>query len=247
VGQSLNDPVFLVEGLPAGESTVLTGSEGHHAARVRRIAPGEQVVLSDGAGGLARCTVRAVAGAGLDLAVVERTYSAPPAPRLVVVQALAKGERGELAVELMTEMGVDEVVPWSAGRSIAHWQGDRGEKALLRWRSTAREAAKQSRRAWLPRVAALSGTAGVANRLSAASAALVLHQPAEVRLAAVPLPADGDVVLVVGPEGGISPDELDAFTAAGGVPCRLGPSVLRTSTAGAAALAAVSLRLGRWS
>jgi 16S rRNA (uracil1498-N3)-methyltransferase len=246
VGQSLNDPVFLVEELPAADTVVLAGPEGHHAARVRRMAPGQHLLLSDGAGGLARCEVSRVAGGVLDLAVRERSYVAPVVPRLVVVQALAKGDRGELAVELMTELGVDEVIPWSAGRSVDRWEGQRGDRALGRWRSTARAAAKQSRRAWLPQVAALHDTAAVAERLRAASAALILHQPAGLALAETPVPVGGDVIVVVGPEGGLAPEEIESFTAVGGRPCRLGPAVLRTSTAGAAALTVLSVRLGRW-
>lgn len=239
--------MFLVEALPSADSTVLAGPEGRHAARVRRMAPGQQVVLSDGTGGLARCAVTAVAGPTLELAVRDRSYVAAPALRLVVVQALVKADRGELAVELMTELGVDELIPWSAARSVTRWEGERGDKALRRWRSSAREAAKQSRRAWLPQVAPLHDATAVEVRLRSATIALVLHETAQQPLAELPLPAGGDVVLVVGPEGGISPEELDAFTAAGGLPCRLGPGVLRTSTAGAAALAALSVRLGRWS
>ena len=168
-----------------------------------------------------------------------------PDPRLVVVQALPKGDRAELAVETMTELGVDEIVPWSAARSITRWDGPRGQKALDRWRRTAREAAKQSRRAWVPAVAELAGTAAVVERLAGA-AALVLHEAATATLAGADLPTSGELIVVVGPEGGISDDELDRFAAAGATPVRLGDPVLRTSTAGAAALAALSLRLGRW-
>ncbi len=247
MGESLSHPVFLVEELPTADTTVLAGPEGRHAARVRRMEPGQRITLSDGAGGLARCTVNSVADATLGLVVHERSFVELGEPQLVVVQALAKGERGELAVELMTELGVDAVIPWSAGRSITQWHSERGDKARRRWVSTAREASKQSRRAWLPVIAGLHDTAAVAARLGAASAAVILHHAAALPLSEVPLPAGGEVVLVVGPEGGLSPDELDAFTAAGGLPCRLGPTVLRTSTAGAAALAALSVRLGRWS
>ncbi|MEP6697086.1 MAG: 16S rRNA (uracil(1498)-N(3))-methyltransferase [Pseudonocardiales bacterium] len=247
MGQSLNDPVFLVEELPLGQTAVLGGAEGRHAARVRRMEPGQQIELSDGAGGLLRCTVNAVVDATLELVLHERSFAVPPVPRLVVVQALAKGERGELAVELMTEVGVDEVIPWAAARSVTRWHGERGDKGLRRWRSTAREAAKQSRRAWLPVIPPLHDTAAVATRIRSASAALILHHPAARPLSDVRLPAAGDVVLVVGPEGGLAPEELAALADAGGVPCRLGPTVLRTSTAGAAALAALSVALGRWS
>jgi 16S rRNA (uracil1498-N3)-methyltransferase len=164
----------------------------------------------------------------------------------VLVQALAKGERGELAVELAVELGVDEVVPWAAARSVVRWEGARGQRSLERWRSTARAAAKQSRRAWLPSVSEPASTREVAGLVAAAAGALVLHEAAAVPLGSVPLPDRGDLVLVVGPEGGLDAVELAAFADAGATTVRLGSPVLRTSTAGAAALAALSLRTGRW-
>ena len=242
----MSPPVFLVDALPDGTETVLAGAEGHHAATVRRLRPGAAVQLSDGAGGLAECTVTGVGPDRLTLAVLGRSRVDRPRPRFVVVQALAKGERGELAVELLTEVGADEVVPWAAARSVAVWRAERGVKALARWRATAREAAKQSRRAWLPLVSEPHGTAEVAARIVAAGGGLVLHGAAADPLAAAPLPSGGELVVVVGPEGGLTPDELAAFTAAGARPVRLGPTVLRTSTAGAVALAALSVRTGRW-
>jgi 16S rRNA (uracil1498-N3)-methyltransferase len=168
----------------------------------------------------------------------------PPSPRLVVVQALPKGDRAELAVQAMTEVGVDEIVPWQASRSIVRWQGDRGTKALDRWRATAREAAKQSRRAHLPVVSGVTGRE-VVERLRGFG--LALHEEASTPLSTVDIPSSvTEVVLVVGPEGGIAPEELDAFTAAGATPVRLGSTVLRTSTAGVAALAVLNARTGRW-
>ena len=242
----MTPPLFLVAELPAGERVELTGAEGHHAARVRRLGPGEALLLGDGRGALLECTVHAVGPDGLVLDVVHRRRVPPPVPRLVVVQALPKGERAELAVETMTELGVDGIVPWAAAHSVTQWRGPRGEKALERWRRAAREAAKQSRRAWVPEIAPLAATAALTPLLSTAAAALVLHEGAVEPLAGARLPAAGDVVVVVGPEGGIAPDELAGFTAAGAAAVRLGSPVLRTSTAGAAALAALSLRLGRW-
>lgn len=239
-------PVFLVPALPAGAEAVLDGAEGHHAATVRRLRAGEPLVLSDGAGGLADCTVTSAGPDGLRLAVTGVRRLEPPAPRFVLVQALAKGDRGELAVELAVELGVDEVVPWAAARSVTRWEGARGERALQRWRSTAREAAKQSRRAYVPEVAVLAGTRQVAARIGAAAGALLLHEAAATPLVAAALPGAGDLLLVVGPEGGLDDAELAAFTAAGAVAVRLGRPVLRTSTAGAAALAALSVRTGRW-
>jgi len=164
---------------------------------------------------------------------------------LVVVQGIAKGDRGELAVQAMTEVGVDEIVPWAAARSVARWQGPRPHE---RWVATAREAAKQSRRAWQPAVAPMTSTAEVTARLAEAGTALVLHgSAAAARLSTVELSAGtGDIVLAVGPEGGITDDELAAFAGAGAVPVRLGRTVLRTSTAGVAALSVLSVRLARW-
>ncbi|MFL6130300.1 MAG: 16S rRNA (uracil(1498)-N(3))-methyltransferase [Mycobacteriales bacterium] len=241
-------PLFLVDALPDGSdgsTIVLGGAEGHHAAAVRRLRAGEAVRLADGTGRIADCVVVGPADGGLRLAVTAVRRLSPPAPRFVLVQALAKGERGELAVELATELGVDEVLPWAAARSVTRWDGARGERSLARWRSTAREAAKQSRRPWVPVVGELHTTGQVLARL-APGTALVLHEAAEEPLTAVELPAAGDLVLVVGPEGGLDPTELAAFTAAGARAVRLGGPVLRTSTAGAAALAVLSARTGRW-
>jgi 16S rRNA (uracil1498-N3)-methyltransferase len=239
----MTPPLFLVDELPVADRFDLTGEEGRHAARVRRLNAGERVAVGDGRGGLLDCEVASVIADGLELTVSSRRLVPASQPRLVVVQALPKGERAELAVETMTELGVDEIVPWSASRSVVQWAGARGDKALEKWRRTAREAAKQSRRAWVPVVAPLASTAEVARR----APTFVLHEAATTPLATAALPPAGEVVVVVGPEGGVTEDELATFAAAGGVAVRLGDPVLRTSTAGAAALAALSLLLGRWS
>jgi 16S rRNA (uracil1498-N3)-methyltransferase len=235
-------PLFLADDV-SGDVLTLGGDEGRHAATVRRIQPGERVDVGDGRGSVAECVVTGVAGRALTLAVEHRRTEPPPRPRLVVVQALAKGERAEDAVEAMTEVGVDEVVPWAASRSVVRWEGERGAKALRRWQATAREAAKQSRRAWVPEVAPLASTKDVAARLQQATLAVVLHEAATAPLAAAAVPEAGEVVVVVGPEGGISDAELDAFAA---TPYRLGRSVLRTSTAGVAAAAVLLAKTSRW-
>jgi 16S rRNA (uracil1498-N3)-methyltransferase len=241
----MTPPLFLLDPLPDDDLFVLDGDEGRHAARVQRLGVGESLWVSDGHGAVLDCVVAEVLAAGLRLTVLGRRSEPDADPRLVVVQALPKGDRGELAVEMLTELGVDEVVPWAASRSIAQWRDARGAKALDKWRRTAREAAKQSRRVHVPVVAELATTAQVAERLGAATG-LVLHEAAATSLAGAALPSAGEVVLVVGPEGGISDDELARFAAAGGQAVRLGEPVLRTSTAGVAALAALSVRLGRW-
>jgi 16S rRNA (uracil1498-N3)-methyltransferase len=166
-------------------------------------------------------------------------------PRVVVVQAIPKGDRGELAVEMLTEVGVDVIVPWAAARSVAVWRGDRADKSLAKWRSTAREAAKQARRSWFPEVTEMVGLDEVVALLKNASVPVVLHEAASGPLADLPVPGRGEIVIVVGPEGGISDEELAAFAQVGAEPVRLGSSVLRTSTAGVAATAALLART-RW-
>jgi len=240
-------PLFLVDALPDGDTGVLDGPEGRHAATVKRLRPGEELLLADGRGGVAQAVVEDVARGALTLRVVHRSLLPPPAPRVVLAQALIKGDRGELAVELATEAGVDAVLPWRAARCVARWEaGPRGEKALARWRTTVREAAKQARRSWVPVVEEPVTTAALVERVSAAAAALVLHESADRGIADVALPADGDLLLVVGPEGGITGDELDALVAAGAQAVRLGPEVLRASTAAAVALGALGVLTGRW-
>ncbi|MGX7827032.1 16S rRNA (uracil(1498)-N(3))-methyltransferase [Actinokineospora sp. 24-640] len=238
--------LFLVESVPETDFT-LDGPEGRHAAAVRRLRAGEELLVSDGRGAVARCTVRAAGRDTLDLGVDRRWSEPAPSPRVVVAQALVKGDRGELAVELATEAGADEIIPWRARRSVARWEdGPRGDKALARWRATAREAGKQSRRPWLPVVAEPVDTAALSRRAERAALVLVLEAGEATRLAEVALPAEGDIVLVVGPEGGIDPAELTALTSVGAVPVRLGPSVLRTSTAAAVALGAIGVLTPRW-
>ncbi|WP_121161907.1 16S rRNA (uracil(1498)-N(3))-methyltransferase [Micromonospora pisi] len=241
-------PLFLVEALPTGDSFTLDGPEGHHAATVQRLRVGEELLLADGRGGTATAVVDAVGRGTLDLRVTSFGYDDAPDPRLVVVQGIAKGDRGELAVQAMTEVGVDEIVPWAAARSVVQWRGERGGRAREKWVATAREAAKQARRPWLPVVAGApdESTARVAKRISGAAAGFVLHEEATVALSTVELPAAGEIVLVVGPEGGITSDEVAAYEAAGARTVRLGSAVLRTSTAGVAALAVLSTRLSRW-
>jgi 16S rRNA (uracil1498-N3)-methyltransferase len=244
----LTAPVFLVPSLPTGSSFVLDGPEGRHAAAVRRLEPGEPLVVTDGKGGAAACVVEAVEGkTALSLTVSRRWQEPEPTPRVVLAQALVKGDRGELAVELATECGVDVIVPWQASRCVVKWDdGPRGEKALARWRSTAREAAKQSRRTWVPEVASPVTTSGLAPLVAEAACAVVLDSRATVGLATLPLPAEGDVMIIVGPEGGISDREAETLVAAGAQVARLGPTVLRASTAGAAAIAVLGVLTRRW-
>jgi 16S rRNA (uracil1498-N3)-methyltransferase len=240
----LVDPARVADARQGGE-VLLDGDEGRHAAVVRRIALGEQVMLADGAGLRLTCEVVTVGKADLSLRVLEVRRVAEPDPRFVLVQALAKGERDDQAVEAATEYGVDEVVPWQAARSIVQWRGERGEKARRKWQSTVVSASKQSRRARVPLVGELATTKSLVARVAGSAAAYVLHEDAEESLAGQPLPDHGDVVVVVGPEGGITPEEIAALEAAGARTVRLGETVLRSSSAGPAALA-VRSAAGRW-
>lgn len=245
----MTHPVHLVpslDGVGAGATVTVDGAEAHHAV-VRRFRVGESVVLTDGLGHAATGEVAALSRHSFDVVVSSVTTAAPLDPELVVVQAIPKGDRGELAVELLTEVGVSVIVPWAAARCVAVWKGERAAKSLARWRTTAREAGKQARRPWLPIVAEPASTPDVENLVGAADLAVVLHETGTEPLESVPVPASGRVLLVVGPEGGLTDAEVDAFASAGAHVVRLGSEVLRTSTAGVAAAAALLSRTPRWS
>lgn len=234
-------PLFLVDALPASDSFRLDGPEGHHAASVQRLRSGESLWLCDGRGGMASAEVEVVGKGTLTVRITDRWYAAAPSPRLVVAQGIPKGDRGELAVAAMTEVGVDEIVPWAASRSVSIWRGERGTRARDKWAATAREATKQARRSWVPVVSSPAATKDLVGRVS-----LVLHESAAVPLSSVELPQSEDLVLAIGPEGGMSDDEVQAFVEGGATAVRLGTTVLRTSTAGVAALSVLQARLGRW-
>jgi 16S rRNA (uracil1498-N3)-methyltransferase len=242
-------PVHLVpslDGVTDGASVEVTGAEAHHAVAVRRLRVGEEVVLTDGRGRSVVGAVTEVAKRAFSVSVASVEDAPEPSPSVTVVQALPKGDRGELAVEVLTEIGVATVVPWAAARCVAVWKGERAAKSTEKWRSTAREAAKQARRSWYPIVAELATTAEVAALVGGADLAVVLHEAAGSSLAGIEVPASGSVVVVVGPEGGLTDDEVATFEAAGACGVRLGAEVLRTSTAGVAAVAALLSRTHRW-
>jgi 16S rRNA (uracil1498-N3)-methyltransferase len=242
-------PVHLVPsltGVTVGSSVEVTGDEAHHAVAVRRLRVGEPVVLTDGGGTSVTGEVSSTGKRVFSVTVASVSTAPPAEPALVVVQALPKGDRGELAVEMLTEVGVAAVVPWAASRSVAVWRGERASRSLARWRSTAREAAKQSRRSWFPTVADLASTAEVVELVRAADLAVVLHEESPVPMASLEVPASGRILVVVGPEGGLSDEEVAAFVGAGATSVRLGAEVLRTSTAGVAAVAALLSHTPRW-
>lgn len=244
-------PLFLVDpgaldGLGVDDVVELTGPEAHHAATVVRLQVGEEVLVADRGGARVRTVADAVAGDLVSLHVTGRADEPAVPLRLTLVQALAKDGRDEDAIEAATELGVDGLVPWQADRSIVRWKGPKVDKGLRKWAKVVERAAKQSRRGRWPELGDLVTTASLAQRCAQTGVTpFVLHEDATTPLAGVDLPDSGEILLVVGPEGGISPDEIDLLTAAGARPVRLGPQVLRASTAGPAAIAAISART-RW-
>lgn len=229
----------------AGTHLVLGGDEGRHAATVKRIRVGEEILLSDGAGCLATGTVTDVGRGELGIAVSDVSTLPEPQLRFTLVQALAKGDRDLQALEAATELGIDAIVPWQAERSIVQWKGERAAKAHKKWVAQALAATKQSRQARVPQVHDLVNKAGLVEAIEAADLALLLHEDAQASIASAPLPETGNVLLIVGPEGGMSDGEVEQFVAAGAVLTKLGETVLRSSSAGPAALAALLVRT-RW-
>ncbi len=227
-----------------GAVVQLSAQESRHALSSLRMTSGEQVLLSDGHGrkALGRLEVHN----SLASVVIESIDDEPqPNPSITVAQALAKGEHGELAIDLMTQVGVDRIIPWSAQRSIVQLKGDRADKALIKWQQSARAAAKQSRRSRLPEISEVHSTGELITLLADFDAVFVLHEAGTTPLASAELPASGSICLIVGPEGGISPEELTAFSSRGAHPVVLGPDVLRASLAGAVAISVLASRL-RW-
>ncbi|MGO4535384.1 16S rRNA (uracil(1498)-N(3))-methyltransferase [Leifsonia sp. 2MCAF36] len=233
-----------LDDVEVGARLSLSGAEAKHAATVNRTRPGESVLIGNGRGLVASGEVLVATNTELTIDVEAVSRVPRPTPAITLVQALAKGDRDELAVQAATELGVDAVLPWAASRSISRWEGAKVAKGRERWATIVREAAKQSIRAWTPEVGELATTKQLAS-LTAGARVLVLEPDAEAPLTAI-RPDGRDLVLVVGPEGGIAPQELAALRDAGGELVRLGDTVLRTSTAGPAALAVLNAALGRW-
>ena len=247
----MSAPLFWVESVPsAGSEVLVSGPEGRHAVTVVRVRAGEMIRIGDGHGSVAECEVVEVLGKDRLRAKVRTfTYTDRPRPSVTVVQALPKAERSELAVDLATQAGADRIVPWQAARCVSRWAG-KSDKGVRKWEQAAEAAAKQARRAWVPEATALAGTTDVRARCAAVVAAggvvAVLHEEATTGFATLPLAHATEIVLVVGPEGGIDETELADLTALGARAVLLGPEVLRTATAAAVALGAIGALTSRW-
>lgn len=229
-----------------GDVVALDGPEARHAVTVNRLRVGEVISIGDGAGLVVRGPISRVEPAALEIRVESSILDSAPIPEVWLAQALAKGDRDELAVQAATELGASGVIPWAAERSVSKWTGAKVTKGMERWGAIVREAAKQSIRSWVPSVEQHMNTKQLA-RLAEDATVLVLDPTAETRLSQVELPAEARIlILVVGPEGGIAPHELDLFESRGAIRVRLGDEILRTSTAGPSALSVLNVRLARW-
>lgn len=229
-----------------GSTFVLGGPEAKHAVEVRRMLPGEAIAISDGFGLKIRGIVSKVSKDTLDVSVQSIDTVPAPAVQLHLVQALAKGDRDELAIQACTELGVSGVIPWQADRSISIWKDDKKIKGRTRWQTIVSEAAKQSLRAKVPAVEEVQNSHELVAKLSAFDSVLVLDPQAKTSISQISIPSSGSVAILVGPEGGISESELEAFSLAGFTSVRLGAGVLRTSTAGMAAVSYLQAKLGDW-
>lgn len=243
--------LFYLDALPAvGERAVLDGDEGFHAASVRRLRVGEEVDLGDGVGTVAHVVVEDVAKGRLSARVLDVRAVAPPSPLVTVVQALPKSDRSELAIEIATEAGADAFIAWQSDRCVARWDGPvKVQKGLRRWQAVARSAARQSRRPYVPLVTHLVSTRELAahvKSVAGTSVVLLLHESATEPLTAATVGEAESLILIIGPEGGIGDDELAVLTDAGATAVRLGPSVLRTTTAAAVALGSLGVLTSRW-
>ncbi|SIS08241.1 16S rRNA (uracil(1498)-N(3))-methyltransferase [Williamsia sterculiae] len=248
----MSPPLFWVDEVPWGGDVTVSGSEGRHAVTVTRICAGETVLIADGRGAVARAEVLGTHGKDhLELRVRARSSVPGAQPPVTVVQALPKSERSELAVELATEAGADRIIAWQSARCVSRWHGDRAHKGLAKWRSAAAAAAKQSRRARIPEIDGVYTTidvrALVADAVGRGGVVAVLHEDADAPFGVVSWATATEIVVVVGPEGGLADDEVADLRAVGATPVLLGPQVVRTSTAAALALAAVGVLTDRWS
>lgn len=254
----MTHPVFYVEpqhieSLAAGETYELVGSEGHHAKTVKRLGVGEPLDLVDGRGHRVGGVVTEIIPDGLAVSV-ESGPLQDPSSSVVLIQALAKGDRDLMAVEMATELGASAIFPWQAERSIVRWKADRAAKAHAKWGKTVSAAAKQARRSLVPHVGELLSTSQVSRLMEPGDRMVVLHEEAAVSLVdylgSVQKTnndaGSGRIFVVVGPEGGISPHEVQTLEEAGAQCAVLGTDVLRSSTAGAAAIAVINAMIGPW-
>jgi 16S rRNA (uracil1498-N3)-methyltransferase len=237
--------LFLVDKLDDSNLIEVSGDEAHHAIKVLRINVSEEILISDGAGNWVRASVENIEKKTFTAKVLERGFQPEKSPRLIVVQGLPKSDRVKDAIEILVESGVDQIIPWQADRSISKWQKD----SLDKWQSAAVAATKQSRRYRKPEIIDGLSLSQLLEIESENSAVLVMHESATTKLSEVvtsKFAGMSEIIIVIGPEGGISESELTVLEGAGAHIVGLGPEVFRSAHAGGAALSAVSALIGRW-
>jgi 16S rRNA (uracil1498-N3)-methyltransferase len=237
--------LFLVDKLEDSNLIEVSGDEAHHAIKVLRTSVGEEILISDGTGNWVRACVEYIEKKTFTAKVLERGFQPEKSPRLIVVQGLPKSDRVKDAIEILVESGVDVIIPWQADRSISKWQKD----SLTKWQSVAEAATKQSRRFRKPEIIDGLSLSQLLEIESENSAVLVMHESATTKLSEVvtsKFAGMSEIVIVIGPEGGISDSELELLQSTGAHIVGLGPEVFRSAHAGGAALSAVSALIGRW-
>ncbi|NBW73385.1 MAG: 16S rRNA (uracil(1498)-N(3))-methyltransferase [Microbacteriaceae bacterium] len=233
------EPLFVDSNLKVSDKVILTGDEAKHAISVRRMRVGEAISVTNGKGLRVRGLVAELSKHELVIKVSESSQEIEDEPRYVLVQALAKGDRDELAIQAATELGVSQIIPWAANRSVTRWEGQKKSTGQARWQQIVTEAAKQSLRSFIPEVLAVRSSQELVGDFAGFDLVLVLDPSADTKLRDIKVPDAGKIAIVVGPEGGISPEELELFGTERLV--SLGKNILRTSTAGPALLAALTL------
>lgn len=235
--------VFIVDEIPDKGRLLILGEEAHHASSVMRVTAGDEVIVTDGRGNSAQVRILSISKKSLECEILSKEITEPSPIKLTVLQALTKSDRARETIELLTEAGVDEIVPWSAQRSIGQWKDDAGEK----WKIWAREATKQSRRSWIPEIASHHNTSEAIELAKKNSSVLIFHEGSSEKLSSFLKGKSVDqLLIIIGPEGGLTDEEVEGFVKVGGKIIGIGKAVFRSAHAGAAALAAVQTALGIW-
>ena len=235
--------LFFSDQISTGQRQVLENDEAHHAIKVLRLNTGEVIKISDGVGNWVSGPIVEIAKKELFISITERGEIQAAKPELVLVQAITKSDRNKEMLELAVEAGVDRIIPWQSERSISKWQSDSEQK----WQVGIKQSCKQARQVKLPQLMQVMSTTEVIKSISEGGFGIVFHEEASTKFSDLTIPnSQSSVYLVIGPEGGISEQELLSFQNIGSKVVRLGDTVLRSAHAGFAALSAVQTKLGRW-
>ncbi len=235
--------LFFVDDLPTtvGSTYEFSNEDAFHAIKVLRLSAGEVFTLGDGDGRWSKVVAEKVNKKSMTVKVLDSGFEEPLAQHFTIVQAVPKGDRVKESIELSTEGGVDRIIMWKSARSIG-----RSEDKLEKLQMTAREASKQSRRLRIPLVTSATSIDALVDEIAKADLALVLHESATAAISSSVTQGAARILLIIGPEGGLTDEEVESFAAAGAKVVLLGRPILRSAHAGLAALAAVNTALSVW-